>query len=618
MKNDMNQCSQCGNMVVSGARFCNRCGHSLFVQTGKVVQPDVQQAVSERNTELLPGSISDATGQTIVEAVTPLPLAPSPQFSEQDLALLEQGTEYNPAQVAFRGTVTEMPTVGLEALDAEEKDDKKQVLPILGVAAGIASLDRVQSPGVIEEIRVEHQQPVENRSEHQQPQDARSSHQKPEDPRGQHEMPQKGIEGGMQKSFASRASGTKAGIGGAKVALTAVGALTVTLIVVLLTAQFVANNNEGSGTPTPISEQGEARLSVLQANNVYPGGQVSMRGEDFLPGGTVTFTIKSPGATQASVVGPHGIMASSAFIQASQGVIPDTIVHDDGTFTITFVVPDDWEEGNRYTIEAYEELGNRTAEAEAVLIARERPTGQTTPTPTKTVAPTPTGTTGEIPPTPTQGPVQRDVTGSGEGSATQEASSQTTIAATSATGIVRVTNVYTQRSVLTIPTGTQINNQLSDISVILDATATFGYQQGSYVDVPAHIIPAGTIGNIPAYTSSSPSFNAESASGFIGYYNSCEKICIQIISLTAFSGGEDAYDLPVVTQVDIDQATSVAQTSAIDAATARIVSQLQTGEVLISEVNCNPVAVSPNRKAGEQAANVTVTVEVSCTATAST
>ena len=84
-----------------------------------------------------------------------------------------------------------------------------------------------------------------------------------------------------------------------------------------------------------------------------------------------------------------------------------------------------------------------------------------------------------------------------------------------------------------------------------------------------------------------------------------------------FTGGKDATTYPVVQQSDIDNAASSLKTSTRQSASTDIQNQLSPGEHLVASPQCSS-DVSSDHKAGNQAAQVTVTVQTTCTATAST
>ncbi len=217
------------------------------------------------------------------------------------------------------------------------------------------------------------------------------------------------------------------------------------------------------------------------------------------------------------------------------------------------------------------------------------PTPKPTPTPTPTSTPTPTAT-------PTPQTVQRQLTSTQTQSQTVDATGQQTTPATQATG----TLTYCSQDGFdtTVNKGTTLSNKEDTVQVVLDATITANANDCG--TGPAHVVQAGSVGNIPAGDMSQS----------IGRTSS-------ITNDQPFTGGTDATTTTVVQQRDIDDAAASLKTSTQQSASTDIQNQLNPDEHLVGNPQCSS-NVSSDHNAGDQAPNVTVTVQTTCTATAST
>ncbi|HWS84385.1 MAG TPA: hypothetical protein VN207_09020 [Ktedonobacteraceae bacterium] len=226
-----------------------------------------------------------------------------------------------------------------------------------------------------------------------------------------------------------------------------------------------------------------------------------------------------------------------------------------------------------------------------------------TPIPVFIPAPTPTSIPVFIPtptpkptPKPTPTPVRRQLTSTQTQSQTVNATGQGTTAATQATGTLRYCGPSATDT--TINQGTTLNNKENTVQVVLDATIT-GNSTTCGTGL-AHVVQAGSIGNILAGDMLQTLSDGSS-----------------ITNDQPFIGGTDATTYTVVQQSDIDTAATSLETSNQQNASTAIQNQLSPQEHLVGSPQCSS-QVSSDHNAGDQAANVTVTVQTTCTATAST
>ena len=90
---------------------------------------------------------------------------------------------------------------------------------------------------------------------------------------------------------------------------------------------------------------------------------------------------------------------------------------------------------------------------------------------------------------------------------------------------------------------------------------------------------------------------------------------ISVKNAMAFHDGQDAYDYPMVTQADIDQAAGPLVATLTAATQATLHAQVSPNERLAGQVQCQP-AVTPDHPVGSDASRVTVSVSVICHAEA--
>ena len=86
---------------------------------------------------------------------------------------------------------------------------------------------------------------------------------------------------------------------------------------------------------------------------------------------------------------------------------------------------------------------------------------------------------------------------------------------------------------------------------------------------------------------------------------------ISVKNTAAFHGGQDAYDYPMVTQADIDQAAGPLLAALTPATQGHLQAEVHPNERLAGQVQCQP-AVTPDHPVGSNASQVTVSVSVTC------
>jgi len=115
------------------------------------------------------------------------------------------------------------------------------------------------------------------------------------------------------------------------------------------------------------------------------------------------------------------------------------------------------------------------------------------------------------------------------------------------------------------------------------------------VTVPAHATAIGPQGNIAP----------------LDLNGLCCMAGVSVKNTTAFHDGQDAYDYPMVTQADIDQAAGPLIATLTPATQASLQAEIHQSERLAEPVQCQP-AVTPDHPVGSNASQVTVSVSVTC------
>ena len=113
--------------------------------------------------------------------------------------------------------------------------------------------------------------------------------------------------------------------------------------------------------------------------------------------------------------------------------------------------------------------------------------------------------------------------------------------------------------------------------------------------VPAHAAAIGPQGNIAP----------------LDLNGLCCLAGISVKNTMAFHDGQDAYDFPMVTQADIDQAAGPLVATLTPATQASLHAEVHPNERLAGQVQCQPT-VTPDHPVGSDASQVTVGVSVTC------
>jgi len=166
--------------------------------------------------------------------------------------------------------------------------------------------------------------------------------------------------------------------------------------------------------------------------------------------------------------------------------------------------------------------------------------------------------------------------------------------ARAATG--RITFYNASPAVQTVMAGTLLTGA-DGVQVVTEQDAVIppvAYPTLGQATVPAHAVLAGPGGNIRA--------------GEI--YGPCCRLNVSAVS-GAFSGGQTARSYPMVSTQDIQEATASLTQSLLQSVQAALETQVQQGETLITPTPCQQ-QVTSNHQAGDEAAQVQITVDETC------
>ncbi len=167
-------------------------------------------------------------------------------------------------------------------------------------------------------------------------------------------------------------------------------------------------------------------------------------------------------------------------------------------------------------------------------------------------------------------------------------------AATQAQG--RITFFNGLYSSQTVASGTVLTGA-DGVQIITNGPALIPAANPPYigqVTISAHAMRVGEVGNIAAGDMNQP----------------CCLTAVKAVNTTAFTGGQNARDVLVVTKHDLDAATGAIKTTLLNSENAVLQAQLNHGEDVIPPL-CTP-HVSSDHKIGEEAKQVSVTVSVTC------
>jgi hypothetical protein len=205
---------------------------------------------------------------------------------------------------------------------------------------------------------------------------------------------------------------------------------------------------------------------------------------------------------------------------------------------------------------------------------------------------------------------------------TVQASGHLSVSATQAKGMLMLRNWDTAPK--TFEAGTDLPDWSSDevvncgdapSDIVLDATVTVPAAAGSPTDygvayAPGHVLQPGASGNIPSGT------GYKGCVYFLWVRGSCPQgwihHCWSISPATDFTGGQDAYNGPIVQQSDINTAANSLISANRPDPQQVLQARMQPNERLTGTPQCTP-NVTSTPKAGGKAAQVKVSVTFACT-----
>jgi hypothetical protein len=153
----------------------------------------------------------------------------------------------------------------------------------------------------------------------------------------------------------------------------------------------------------------------------------------------------------------------------------------------------------------------------------------------------------------------------------------------------------------TVAAGTVLTGA-DGVEIVTDAPAVISASNPPIegeATVPAHATVIGPQGNIAP----------------LDLNGLCCLAGISVKNTMAFHDGQDAYDFPMVTQADIDQAAGPLVATLTVATQESLRTEVHPNEHLAGPVQCQP-AVTPDHPVGSNASQVTVSVSVTCHAQA--
>ncbi len=166
--------------------------------------------------------------------------------------------------------------------------------------------------------------------------------------------------------------------------------------------------------------------------------------------------------------------------------------------------------------------------------------------------------------------------------------------ATAARGVITFYKADTRA--YTVPVGTSFT--IGSVTVVTDTTITIQAVVPPMLGtayVPAHVIQAGSRGNIAAGTIDT---------------RCCGSQFLTATNTTPFSGGQDARSYSVIQASDIQNAASDLLARLTPQATVALQQQVRAGEQLVPPL-CTPRTIS-NQEVGTESADVTVSVTQTC------
>lgn len=185
---------------------------------------------------------------------------------------------------------------------------------------------------------------------------------------------------------------------------------------------------------------------------------------------------------------------------------------------------------------------------------------------------------------------------------TVQATGQENMAGRHARGTVNVAS--NDPSGLTLTAGETFPNESSlcpSLSIVLDANASVPPFNGNTqsVNIPSHYLQIGSIGNTNCFL-----YESTQQCPIVAGTAPCYRVSLY----DTFSGGQDAYNGPVVQQSDIDGAVkSIAQPDPMQV----LQPQIKPNERLVGTPHCTP-QVTSDHQAGDKGAQVNVSVTFTC------
>lgn len=169
--------------------------------------------------------------------------------------------------------------------------------------------------------------------------------------------------------------------------------------------------------------------------------------------------------------------------------------------------------------------------------------------------------------------------------------------ATAGHGIITFYNSATSTQM--IPAGTVLIGA-DGVQLVTDADAT----------IPTAVFPTFGQASIAAHAAiTGPGGNVRAGD----VYGACCRLNVSAVN-GAFHGGQDARTYQTVTPQDIQGAATSATTSLEQSVQAALQTQVQARETLITPLNCTQ-KVTPDHQPGEEAAQVSITIDETCTGT---
>jgi hypothetical protein len=258
--------------------------------------------------------------------------------------------------------------INAATIKTDEGEDDEIIPPV--------PLFTLHEPVATPEVRADHRQPEQVRADHRQPLQVRATHKQPT----------------RMSAFREQVRPRLAALSTIVVALAGVAAA-------LLIPLLGANAQRNAPAPPP-----PATISITSSTSAYPGGSLSIHGQNFMPDGTVTISADGNPITEYSRTQPVAALSglqNSSNSDLNNEALQSTTVSKDGTFDTTISIPAEWKPNTSHTIDATEQVSEQSADAKIEFTTRALPT-PVPATPTPKPAPTPTPVPAEPTPVPAE------------------------------------------------------------------------------------------------------------------------------------------------------------------------------------------------------------------------